>query len=413
MTSSNILPPPTDDTVLLTGATGFLGMELLARLLDDPDRRVLALVRARSDDEADSRIRTTLAGLFEDPSPYADRVVALRGDLTASGLGLGPAARELALGAREIIHGAASVAFDLPLDESRAINVAGTKRMLELAEAAHKRGTLRRFTYVSTAYVAGDCGGRVPEQAIQPRRRFRNAYEHSKSEAETLVQARRDLLPVTIARPSIVVGDRVTGWTASFNVIYSPLRAFASGAFSMLPARRRSPVDVVSVDYVARAVLALTAAPEAAGRTFHLVAGEQAHTVGELIDDAAQRFEQRPPTCVSPRLYKTLLHPIAMRRSSRAARRLLKRNEVYFPYFGMRMRFEDSEARAILDPLGIRPAPLLDYFGALVEFAQAARWGRRPIGRAQAQVLARIAPAQTAHPALRAHGGLPAPLPGR
>lgn len=408
MTASKTLPPR-HDTVLLTGATGFLGMELLARLLDSSDRRVLALVRARTDDEARSRLRTTLAGIFDDPAPYADRVVALRGDLTAPGLGLDEAARELALGADEIIHGAASVAFDLPLDESRAINVEGTRRMLELAEESHARKTLKRFTYVSTAYVAGDCGGRVREQASTPGKRFRNAYEHSKSEAETLVQERRDLLPVTIVRPSIVVGDKHTGWTASFNVIYSPLRAFASGAFSMLPARRRSPVDVVSVDYVARATLALSSAQEARGRTFHIVAGDEAHTVGELLDDASERFEQRRPTCVSPRLYKTLLHPLALRRSSRSARRLLKRNEVYFPYFGMRMRFDDSEARAILDPLGIRPAPLLEYFGALVEFAQAARWGRHPIGRAQAQVLAGVAPAQTAQATMRMPGGVHAP----
>ncbi|MGH2839295.1 MAG: SDR family oxidoreductase [Solirubrobacteraceae bacterium] len=413
MTTRNTPPPQRDDTVLLTGATGFLGMELLARLLDDTDRRVLALIRARSDDEAQSRLRTTLAGLFDDPAPHADRVVALRGDLTSPGLGLDPAARELALGASEIIHGAASVTFDLPLDESRAINVDGTRRMLDLAEEAHERGTLRRFTYVSTAYVAGDCGGRVREQAGAPRRRFRNSYEHSKSEAETLVQARLHRLPVTIARPSIVVGDRMTGWTASFNVIYSPLRAFASGAFSMLPARRRSPVDVVSVDYVARAVLALSAAPEAAGGTFHVVAGDRAHTVGELLDDATERFGQRRPTCVSPRLYRTLLHPLAMRRSSRSARRLLKRNEVYFPYFGMRMRFDDQEARAILDPLDIRPEPLLNYFGALVEFAQAASWGRRPIGRAQAQMLARTAPAQTSRAQLRMPGGVHAPVHSR
>jgi len=394
MTVNEPLPPPHHDTVLLTGATGFLGTELLARLLDDSDRRVLALVRARNDEEAQSRLRTTLAGIFDDPAPYSDRVVALCGDLTAPGLGLDPAAHELALGASEIIHGAGSVAFNLPLDKSRAINVEGTKRMLELAEESHRRNTLRRFTYVSTAYVAGDCRGRVREHAAGPRKRFRNTYEHSKSEAEALVQERRSLLPVTIVRPSIVVGDKRTGWTASFNVIYAPLRAFASGAFPpMLPARRRSPVDVVSVDYVARATLALSAAEEARGRTFHIVAGDEAQTVGEILDDAAERFDQRSPMCVSLWLYRTLLHPIALRRSSGSARRQLKRNEVYFPYFGMRMRFDDSEARAILDPLGIKPVPLLEYLGVLVEFAQAARWGRHPIGRAQAQTLARIAPA--------------------
>lgn len=395
MTASETAAQSPDGAVLLTGATGFLGMELLARLLDDTDRQVLALVRAGSDDEAQARLHATLAAIFDDPAPYADRVVALRGDLTSPGLDLHPAARELAMGASEIIHGAGSVAFNLPLDESRAINVEGTKRMLELAEQSHRRNPLRRFTYVSTAYVAGDCGGHVPEQADGPRKRFRNTYEQSKAEAEALVQERRNLLPVTIVRPSIVVGDEHTGWTTAFNVIYSPLRALASGAFPpMLPARRRSPVDVVSVDYVARATLALSAAEQARGRTFHIVAGEHAHTVGELLDNAAERFDQRRPRCVSPRLYRTLLHPIALRRSSGSARRQLKRNEVYFPYFEMRMRFDDSQARAILDPLGIKPTPLLEYLGALVDFAQAAHWGRHLIGRAQAQTLARIAPAR-------------------
>lgn len=410
MTAKDALPPaPPDDTVLLTGATGFLGMELLAELLEGSERRVLALVRARTNEEAESRIRTTLAGVFDKPERYQDRVVALRGDLTSPDLGLDDAALELALGAGEIIHGAASVAFDLPISEAREINVEGTRRMLDLAGEADRGGSLRRFTYVSTAYVAGDCGGSVSESSAPQRTRFRNAYEQSKSEAEALVQARTDELPLTIVRPSIVVGDRETGWTSSFNVIYSPLRAFASGAFKMLPARRRSPVDVVSVDYVARAVLALSAAPQARGRTFHVVAGDAAHSVGELLDAAAVRFDQPAPTCVSPRLYRRLLHPIALRRTPRAARRLLKRNEVYFPYFGMRMRFDDSDAREILDPLGIHPSPLLDYFPALVEFAQAARWGRHPIDRAQARVLKGIAPARTRQAALRMSGGAHAP----
>jgi len=406
MTTKDALPPPhPDETVLLTGATGFLGMELLAELLQHSDRRVLALVRAGTNEEAQTRLRTTLAGVFDEPEQYQRRVVALRGDLTSEGLGLDADARELALGAGEIIHGAASVAFDQPIDEAREINVEGTRRMLDLAAESARDGSLRRFTYVSTAYVAGDCGGSVSESRAPQRTRFRNAYEQSKSEAEALVQARRDDLPLTIVRPSIVVGDRETGWTSSFNVIYSPLRAFASGAFKMLPARRRSPVDVVSVDYVARAVLALSAAPQAQGRTFHIVAGDAAHSVGELLDAAAERFEQPAPKCVSPRLYRRLLHPIALRRTSRAARRLLKRNEVYFPYFGMRMRFNDSDAREILDPLGIHPAPLLDYFPALVEFAQAARWGRRPIDRAQARVLSGVTPARTSQPALRMPAG--------
>ena len=66
--------------LLLTGSTGFLGMELLARLLEDTDRRVWAPVRAESDDEAATPLRATLASLVSDPDAYDGGVVAPRGD---------------------------------------------------------------------------------------------------------------------------------------------------------------------------------------------------------------------------------------------------------------------------------------------------------------------------------------------
>lgn len=427
MTASARSHSAPDGPVLLTGATGFVGMELLIRLLENTERPVLALIRAPTQEDADSRVRTMLAGLFEDPARHADRVQALCGDLTAPGLGLDLDSRALAQSAEDIIHGAASVSFTLGLDESREINVEGTRRMLELAGCCD---SLRRFTYISTAYVAGESRGRVteehgPQRARTPRRllqkllrrsgsrRFRNAYERSKCEAEALVHAQREQLPVTVARPSIVVGDRACGWTNSFNVLYSPLRAFEAGAFSVLPARRRSSVDVVSVDYVADAVLALSAAPQAEGKTFHLVAGDAASTVGKLIELAAKRFDQSPPTVVSPPLYRALLRRLTLRRSPPAAARLLRRNETYFSYLGMRMRFDDTDAREILEPLGIRASPLPEYFDRLVEFAQAARWGRRPIGRADARLLAGLPPAQTARPALRSPSRAGAPVPER
>ena len=56
---------------------------------------------------------------------------------------------------------------------------------------------------------------------------FRNAYERSKFEAELLVRERSAQLPILVLRPSIVVGERSSGWTTSFNVLYPPLKAFA------------------------------------------------------------------------------------------------------------------------------------------------------------------------------------------
>jgi long-chain acyl-CoA synthetase len=376
-----------DGAVLLTGATGFVGMAVLVRLLERTDRRVLALVRARAQDEADARLDSVLKSLFDDPELYEQRIEAVRGDLTAPWLGLDPSARErLAVEVDEIIHGAASVAFDLPLAQSRAINVEGTKRVLALAEACSARGAgLRRFTYVSTAYVAGDRGGVALECELDVGQPFRNAYEQSKREAEQIVHTRSDRLPVTVVRPSIVVGERQTGWTASFNVIYGPLRAFAAGTYPVMPGRRGAVVDIVTVDHLADAILALAAAPAAAGGTFHVVGGGHATTLGELALLASESFDRRQPRFLPPWIYRAFVHPVLVRRGNPRVRRRLKQSEVYFPYFSLDLRFDDRDARALLDPLGIQATPIRGYFDALVNFAEAAEWGRNPIGFAQAR----------------------------
>ena len=74
--------------VFLTGATGFLGMEVMARLLERGDREVIALVRAADDAAAQERLDGILAKLWADPSPYRDRARAVAGDVTSPGLGM-------------------------------------------------------------------------------------------------------------------------------------------------------------------------------------------------------------------------------------------------------------------------------------------------------------------------------------
>ncbi len=329
--------------VLLTGATGFLGMEVLARLLERGDDEILCLVRAPDDAAAQERLDGVLATLYADPSPYRGRAVALRGDVTEP---LTPPDAQVDV----VCHCAASITFDLPLEEARRINVAGTQAMLDLARAAGAR----RFVHVSTAYVAGTHTGRFTEDMLGTE--FRNTYEQTKCEAERIVGAVEDL-EVAIARPSIVMGESGTGWTPAFNVLYWPLRAFSRGLFEAVPALPHGRVDVVPVDYVADGIVKLIEG-DATG-TFNLVAAEDASTVEELSDLACTHFNRpRPPYAET---------------GGSAGATADQHGAVYLPYFDMEVVFDDARTR---EQLGLRAPRVRDYFDHLMDYATAARWGK-------------------------------------
>jgi long-chain acyl-CoA synthetase len=366
---------PRTDAVLLTGVTGFVGTAVALRYLERTDRPIVALVRATDADDAAARVRAALACVVapERLDAYAARCTAVPADLLADGLGLPHSARvELAHRCDEIVHCAASVIFDLPLADARAVNTAGAARIAELAQQTAECGAgLRRVVHVSTAYVAGQRDGTFGEDDVTLNRPFRNTYEQTKHEAEQLLRAWRPALPLQIVRPSIVVGDRATGWTRSFNVLYWPLKMFALGRLPVIPALADAPVDVVPVDYVADVVLGLAGAP--AG-TYHAVAGEHASTVREVVELAARRFGAPAPAIVAPALLdEALAGPMTA-----AQRQSLERARVFFPYFALGVRFDDRWARGILTPTGVRAERLDGYFDTLMDYAQRAAWGGRP-----------------------------------
>ncbi|HLH64994.1 MAG TPA: SDR family oxidoreductase [Solirubrobacteraceae bacterium] len=367
-----------EGTLVLTGATGFVGMALLERWLERTSDHVIAPVRAICDAQAQERIDAVLNGLFgERAVEHRPRVRALAADLAAPGLGLEARVRDgIAERATTIIHAAASVAFSLALHRARAINVEGTRRMLELARCAQERGALRHYAQISTAYVAGTHPGSFCEDDHDVGQRFHNSYERSKFEAELLVREHTGL-PSSIIRPSIVVGDRQTGWTAAFNVLYWPLRALSRGLFPAIPARADSPLDVVSIDYVADAIVELVLRHPGAGATHHLTAGPLGSSIGELAALASAYFGVALPEMVDPEHFARL--PL-----SPAQREALAAGAEYFPYFCIDTTFEDRATRARLAGTGIRVDPLRDYLPTLLDFATASRWGKRPITRAQA-----------------------------
>ncbi len=218
--------------------------------------------------------------------------------------------------------------------------------------------------------------GRSPKNDLDVGQGFRITYEQSKFEAEQLVRATGEELPWIVLRPSIVVGDRGQRLDLAFNVMYWPLRALSTGLFKAVPALPEAPVDIVSVDYVADAILELSERPVELQQTFHLTAGESASTWGEIVSLACALFPaSRAQGGAAVRVRRRRQH-----RSAAAA----EASSIYFPTSRSLTVFDNARTRTRLAQAGIHATPLREYLHRLLDFATRSRWGKRPIRRADA-----------------------------
>jgi long-chain acyl-CoA synthetase len=276
-----------------------------------------------------------------------------------------------------VIHSAATVRFDHTLAEARHVNVEGTRRLLDFA--ARARG-LRSFTYVGTAYVAGERKGLVREDELAVGQGYRNTYEQTKAEAEALVHSRLGSMPGVILRPSIIVGDSTTGVTSSFKMMYWPLKIYSRRLWRTVPGYPDAVLDIVPVDYVASAVTHLAFDETALGSTVHLCAGPKGSaTIEQVAARAAQFFKVREPRYVDPRLFFAAVRPLLFATLWGKKRRVLKDGRAYRDYFTMRMQFDTTNAERLLAPAALRPPHVLDYLDRLFHYCVASEWGRKAV----------------------------------
>jgi len=281
-------------TLLLTGATGFLGKVVLEQLLRRRAElgvdRVLALVRAEDAAAARRRLeREVLGAACFDGLAAAERayVEAVAGDVGRPGCGLDAADRARVVGTvSHVVHCAASIDFDLPLGEAAAINVGGALHMLELARAMP---SLASLVAVSTAYVTPADPERpplaerlapLPEPAETLWRRITageiegaellrrtghpNTYTLTKCVAEHLLCERAGGVPLRIVRPSIISAtwrEPFPGWIDSHAAFAGFVALVGLGHLRVVVGRPETPLDVVPADLVARRVLEAAFAP--------------------------------------------------------------------------------------------------------------------------------------------------------
>ena len=357
--------------VFVTGWSGFIGRRLVHRLGEKLDRsrdRLVLLSRAARVDEGRSEL---------DALGLEGQV--LEGDVTKMHLGLsGAEYKRLVSHVTEIWHVAGL--YDLSADAAtlRAVNLEGTRGVLELARASRRLDRLHHF---STAYVSGDREGVILEDELDIGQGFHDPYERAKFHAERLVRRAMPDLPATVYRPSIVVGDSRTGEVDRFQgPYYLAILLVASpiGVPLPLPGHGLAPLNVVPVDFVVEAALSLGANAAAVGKTVHLAdpAPLSARKVYELI--AARAGKTLPPVALPHRAVEALLGlPILekLARRQRNAIRLVNHLAIY----------NCQNQLALLEGTGIRCPPITSYLDRLIEFAKA-RIAAAPSAKMQGDV---------------------------
>jgi nucleoside-diphosphate-sugar epimerase len=353
-------------SMLVTGATGLVGLGVIDRLLDTRDDiRVHALVRS----SAGAAVLAARLG------SRAARVSCVTGDVTRPGLGLDRSARRhLRDEVSVVIHAAADTTFSLPLEDARRVNTAGTANVLELVAGT----ALDRFIHVSTAYVAGMRTGEIAEAAHEDDAGFVNGYEQSKHEAEQLVRESGE--PFVILRPSSIVCDDATGGVSQYNAVHRALRVFHAGLGCLMPGAEDTPVDAVTNERVVDGIVHALTSAGALGGSWHLCAGTGAMPLGEMLDRAhnvwSRDTEWRRRGILRPALtdlatYRLFEESVDETGDVRLA--MITRSLSHFvPQLALPKVFVTTGADALLGG----PAPrVADYWERMIERLLATRWG--------------------------------------
>lgn len=365
--------------IFVTGASGFLAGELLPRLLEKKvQSTVYILLRATTEEELKER-RKAVLNFINLPPEFSQRVIALAGDVEKEDLGLGENYSQVAKQVGEIYHSAANTRFDQSLEKARQINYAGTENILKFAIEVQKLGNLKRYHHVSTAYVAGNRAGLVKEDELECGQSFFNTYEQSKYESEVMLRKVMKELPITIYRPSIISGDAITGRTRHFYVIYEPMKWVYFGHLTFLPCRPEVRLDIVPIDYVCDAIVAIGSQSSSVGKTYHLTAGlNRSIDLNELIDSCYKEFNEfntkmgKPPVnrpeIITPESIKEMQGD-AKENSEKFFQRAWQQIQRHMPYIVSEKDFDDSNTQEALKGTNVKCPSFRDYFSVVINYA--------------------------------------------
>lgn len=357
---------------LVTGATGFIGGFLVARLAQREDAVIHVLVRQNSL----AKFQTLQERLGE----HGDKLRAIIGDITEPGVISEADRRKLAGKIDHIFHLAA--VYDMEMDDATAdrFNVEGTQHVVALANAlatASRRPVLHHTS--SIAVAGGDWAGKFTEAMFDEGQSLRHPYFRTKFQAEKIVREQATV-PFRVYRPGVVVGHSQTGEIDKIDGPYYFCKAIQKISYRVpkwmpLLGIEGGKVPVVPVDYVVDAMDALAHKAGLDGKCFHLVP-PQAPSVGELLQtfltvahgpDIASNLELPRTTS----LVRELSNRLGGMMPDAAKKRLSKTIGVplaVLSYAWNRALFDDKATRAALRGTGIKCPDLKEYAKVIWEY---------------------------------------------
>jgi thioester reductase-like protein len=364
----------------ITGSTGVVGSAVVNELLARGGVQLRLLIRAKDQMDLDRRLAEMLR-FWEIPadSAAAKQIKPFRGDIILPRFGLTDAEYEhIASTTTHIIHSAAIVKMTLPLEEARHSAVTSVKSILELANECNSQGVLQKVDIVSTVGVAGLTPGLIPEEPMPDVQKFHNTYEASKSEAERFVFQNRGDLPVTLHRPSMVVGNSKTGKIIHFQVFYH-LCEFLSGQHTngLIPRTNGVCLDTIPVDYVAKAIVYASQHPaETSGKIFHLCSGPKASiSVPDLVKQVRDSFDgsgKIKTRAIPSSLFRRSL-PVMSWFANERGKKALRNLPLFLDYLDFPQQFSNARSEVFFKSVGIALPLFPDYLWTVLDFYRRVR----------------------------------------
>ncbi len=355
--------------IFLTGSTGYIGAHVAANLLQQHGASLNVLVRAKDPHEAEVRLWQAFQLHMDFPRFYEflqTKVRVFRGDLTAPGFGLVREDYERLVHTTDsVIHCAASL--NRKSEKSCLnVNLRGTLEVIQLARQANHYHGLRRFSNVSTVAVAGKRQDEVvtEDASIDWNRSDYDPYARTKKFCEHMVRQLLSDVPITIFRPSIVLGDSRYPQTTQFDMVRSFV--FLAG-LPALPFRPNDKIDIVNVDFVADAIATLHVKEKPQFDTYHLSSGRDSQTFRQVTSALSAAQNKRGPVFLPfvQKPFAGIVNTLANRKNAIGHGAALMK--VFMPYLTWNTVFDNTR---VTSELGRKPVPFSQYSYPLLKFSR-------------------------------------------